>query len=138
MTQDIVSDHELGAQFLLILIACSLVGTFYRYIQVNVNSFFLFSTTNVRSLQVNINFMFQYGINPIDPNPAISARVVFPQSGHFRPEKRPFFQKILHFSKREHTKKYPPAIGVQYIKLKPLKFPFKHRRNHPALINSYD
>ena len=63
---------------------------------------------------------------PIDRNPAISAHVVFPQSGHIRPEKRPFFQKFPHFSKREHTKKYQPAIGVQYIKLKLLKFPFKH------------
>ena len=46
-------------------------------------------------------------LNPIDPNPAISAHVVFPQSGQIRPEKRPFFQKIPHFSKREHTKMYP-------------------------------
>ena len=39
--------------------------------------------------------------NPIDPNPAISARVVLPQSGHIRPEKRPFFQRFPHFSKIE-------------------------------------
>ena len=44
-------------------------------------------------------------INPIDPNPAISARVVFPQSGHIRPEKRPFFQNCPHFSKIEPYKK---------------------------------
>ena len=43
--------------------------------------------------------------NPIDPNPAISARAVFPQSGHIRPEKRPFFQKFPHFSKIESYKK---------------------------------
>ena len=30
-------------------------------------------------------------LNPIDPNPAISGHAVFPQSGHIRPEKRPFF-----------------------------------------------
>ena len=33
-------------------------------------------------------------INPMDPNPAISACVVFPQSGHIRPEKRPFFRNF--------------------------------------------
>ena len=33
---------------------------------------------------------------PMDPNPAISAHAVFPQSGHIRPEKRPFFQKKIH------------------------------------------
>ena len=43
--------------------------------------------------------------NPIDPNPAISAHVVFPQSGHIRPEKRPFFQNFPHFSKIEPYKK---------------------------------
>ena len=42
--------------------------------------------------------------NPIDPNPAISALAVFPQSGRICPEKRPFFQKFPHFSKKEPTK----------------------------------
>ena len=41
-------------------------------------------------------------VNPIDPNPAIPAHAVFPQSGHIRPEKRLFFQKCPHFSKLEH------------------------------------
>ena len=59
--------------------------------------------------------------NPIDPNPAISARAVFPQSGHVRPEKRPFFQRFPHFSKIEPQKKYKPLIGFQYIILKPTK-----------------
>ena len=59
--------------------------------------------------------------NPIDPNPAISAHVVFPQSGHIRPEKRPFFQKFPHFSKLEPYKMYEPLIGIQYIILKPMK-----------------
>ena len=67
-------------------------------------------------------------LNPIDPNPAVAARVVFPQSG------RIFFHI---FSKRVHTKNYPPGIGVQYIKLKALKCRFKHRRNCTVLINSY-
>ena len=44
-------------------------------------------------------------LNPIDPNPAISTHAVFPQSGHIRPEKRPFFQNFPHFSKLETTKK---------------------------------
>ena len=43
-------------------------------------------------------------LNPIDPNPAISARAVFPQSGRIRPEKRPFFQNFPHFSKIQPTK----------------------------------
>ena len=43
---------------------------------------------------------------PIDPNPAISAHVVYPQSGHIRPEKWPFFQNFQHFSKLETSKKY--------------------------------
>ena len=64
-----------------------------------------------------ITFLF----NPMDPNPAISARMVFPQSGHTRLEKRPFFQNFPHFSKIEAYKKYEPLIGVQYIILKPTK-----------------
>ena len=60
-------------------------------------------------------------INPIDPNPAISARVVFPQSGHIRPEKQTFFRNFPHFSKIEPYKKYEPLIGVQYIILKPME-----------------
>ena len=60
-------------------------------------------------------------VNPIDPNPAISARVVFPQSGHIRLEKQPFFKKFPHFSIIEPYKKYGPLIGVQYIILKHMK-----------------
>ena len=60
-------------------------------------------------------------INPIDPNPAISAHVVFPQSGQIRPEKQPFFQNFRYFSKIEPYEKYEPLIGVQYIILKPIK-----------------
>ena len=44
-------------------------------------------------------------LNPIDPNPAISVRAVFPKSGHIHPEKRPFFPKFPHFSKIEPYKK---------------------------------
>ena len=39
--------------------------------------------------------------NPIDPNPAVNARVVLPQSGHSCQEKRTFFQKFPHVSKIE-------------------------------------
>ena len=62
---------------------------------------------------------------PIDPNPAISARALFPQSGHIRPEKRPFFQKFPHYSRIEPYKKYEPLIGVKYIKLKPIRSSIK-------------
>ena len=63
--------------------------------------------------------------NPIDPNLAISARAVFPQSGHIRPEKQPFFQKKSYFSRIEPYKKYEPLIGLRYIKLKPMRISIK-------------
>ena len=44
--------------------------------------------------------------NPLDPNPAIAAHAVFPQSGRSRPEKQPFFHIFPHFSKIEPFKKY--------------------------------
>ena len=72
---------------------------------------------------------------PIDPNPAITANAVFPQSGHSRPEKRPFFHIFPHFSKIELFKRYLPHIGVQYIKLKLMKFSCKCKRNHFVFIN---
>ena len=61
--------------------------------------------------------------NPLDPNLAISAHAVFPPSGHIRPEKQLFFQDFPHFSKLESVKMYYPLTGLQYIKLKPVKFP---------------
>ena len=75
--------------------------------------------------------------NPIDPNPAISAHAVFPQSGHIRPEKRPFFQKFPYFSRIEPYKKYEPVTGVQYIKLKPMRSSIKYKRNYFVLTNSH-
>ena len=56
-----------------------------------------------------------WGFNPLDPNPAVAARAVCPQSGRSRPEKRPFFHIFPHFSKIEQSKKVLPHIGVQYI-----------------------
>ena len=56
----------------------------------------------------------------MDPNPAIFARVVFPQSGHISPEKLPIFRNFRHFSEIEPYKKFEPLIGVQYIILKPM------------------
>ena len=41
-------------------------------------------------------------INPIDPNPAISAHAVFPQSGHISPEKQPIFPIFHIFPKRAY------------------------------------
>ena len=72
---------------------------------------------------------------PIDPNPAISAHAVFPQSGHIRPEKRPFFQKFPHFSKIKPYKRYETLIGFQYIKLKLTEIPIKCKRNILVLMN---
>ena len=59
--------------------------------------------------------------NPLDPNPAIAVRAVFPQSGRSRPEKQPFFHIFPHSSKIEQSKKYLPHMGVTYIKLKPMQ-----------------
>ena len=78
-----------------------------------------------------------YRVNPLDPNPAVAARAVCPQSGRSRPEKRPFFHMFPHFSKIEQSKKVLPHIGVQYIKLKPLKFRVKCKRDHFVLISGY-
>ena len=75
--------------------------------------------------------------NPIDPNPAISAHVVFPQSGHIRPEKQPFFQNFPYFSKLGPTKTYLPPIGFQYIKLKAMECRFTYERDHIGLMNSF-
>ena len=74
-------------------------------------------------------------LNPIDPNPAISAHAVFLQSGHIRPEKWPFFQKCPHFSKIKPCKKYEPLIGVQYIKLKLTVNSITRKRNNLVFIN---
>ena len=76
-------------------------------------------------------------LNPIDPNSAVAARAVCPQSGRSRPEKRPFFHIFPHFSKIEQSKKVLPHIGVQYIKLKPMKFKVKCKRNRFVLISRY-
>ena len=48
---------------------------------------------------VSIPKLASYLINPIDPNPAISAHVVYPKSGHICLEKRLFFRNFQHFSK---------------------------------------
>ena len=73
-------------------------------------------------------------INPIDPNPAIAAHALFPQSGHSRPEKQLFFDNFPHFSRIKPFKKYLPHIGVQYIKLNLMKRPVQYKRNHIDLI----
>ena len=73
----------------------------------------------------------------LDPNPAAAARAVCPQSGRSRPEKRPFFHIFPHFSKIEQSKRFLPHIGVQYIKLKPMKFQIKCKRNRFVLIRRY-
>ena len=41
------------------------------------------------SLKEKLFVVLSLHFNPIDPNPAISAHAVFPQSGHIRPEKIP-------------------------------------------------
>ena len=56
---------------------------------------------------------------PVDPNPAIAARAVFSQSGHSRPEKRPFFQIYKKKNKKKYIPKANRIIGLQYITLNP-------------------
>ena len=51
----------------------------------------------------------------IDPNTAISASAVFPQSGRISPEKRPIFRYFSIFSQREHTRNYQPHIDIKYV-----------------------
>ena len=60
------------------------------------------------------------------PNPAVAAR----KNGHFS-----IFFHI--FPKKEQSKKYLPHIGLQYIKLKLMKFHIKCKRNHFVLIKRY-
>ena len=76
-------------------------------------------------------------VNPLDPNPAVAARAVFPQSSRSRPEKRAFFHIFPHFSKIEQSKEYLPHIGVQYIKLKPMKFHIECKRNRFVFVKRY-
>ena len=53
--------------------------------------------------------------NPLDPNPAVSARAVFPQSGRSRPEKRPFFSYFsTFFQKRTIQKVFTAYISPIY------------------------
>ena len=68
-------------------------------------------------------------LNPIDPNPAIAACMVFPQCCHSRPEKCPFFHIFPHFSKKEASKKYLLHMGVQYFKLKLMKCSLVYKKN---------
>ena len=58
------------------------------------------------------------GFNPIDPNPAISAHVVYPQSGHIRPEKRPFFRNFQHFFQIRTINKVLTAYKVPIYQIK--------------------
>ena len=81
--------------------------------------------------------IYWWYINPIDPNPAVAAHAVFPQSGRSRPEKQPFFHIFPKFSQIEPSKKYLPHIEIQYIKLKLMKCWFRCKRNHIVLINRY-
>ena len=61
--------------------------------------FFLFTTHR------HFTTLYRYReVNPMDPNPAISAHAVFPQSSHIGKEKRRFKKKNPHFSKLEPTK----------------------------------
>ena len=57
------------------------------------------------------HFTSRLNFNPVDPNPDIAARVVFPQSGHSHLERWPFFHIFPHFSKIEPSKRFLPHMG---------------------------
>ena len=67
-------------------------------------------------------------INPLDPNPAISAHAVFPQSGHIRPEKRPFFQNFPQFFQIRTSKKVLTEHRGAIYQIKASKSPCKTQR----------
>ena len=94
--------------------------------------YFLYIRNPQFPIVVFISMLWQ--LNPMEPNPSVATRVVFPQSVRSGPEKRPFFHIFPHFSKIEPFKKYLPHIGVQYIKLKRLKCSFKCKRIYIVMI----
>ena len=65
-------------------------------------------------------------LNPLHPNQAVAAR----KNGRFS-----IFFHI--FVKLEQSKKVLPHIGVQYIKLKPMKVQVKCKRNRFISISRY-
>ena len=67
-------------------------------------------------------------INPLGPNPAISAHAVFPQSGHIRPEKRPFFPKFSTFFQIRTSKKVLTAHRGPIYQIKASKIASKTQR----------
>ena len=50
----------------------------------------------------------------IDPNPAIAAHAVFPQSSHSRPEKRPFFYNFPFFQEGTQKKVFTAYRSPMY------------------------
>ena len=66
--------------------------------------------------------------NPLDPNPAISAHAVFPQSGHIRPEKRPFFHNFPYFFQFRTSNKILTAHRGPTYQIKASKIPCKTQK----------
>ena len=62
----------------------------------------------------------------MDPNPAKSAHVVYPQSGHIRPEKRPFFQIRTH-------KKIRTAHSGPIYQIKAIENPYQMQKKSCSL-----
>ena len=67
-------------------------------------------------------------VYPLDPNPAISAHAVFPQSGHIRPEKRPFFKENSTFFQIRTGKIVLTAHRGPIYQIKASKIPCKTQR----------
>ena len=52
-------------------------------------------------------------LNPLDPNPAVAARAVFPQSVSSHPEKRPFFHIFPKKNKKVCTAYRTPIYQIK-------------------------
>ena len=74
-------------------------------------------------------------LNPIYPNPAISAHAVFPQSGYIHPEKRPFFQKLPHFFQNRAIQKVSTAPIYQINQYIQFLFSFDKSVSLGTLLN---
>ena len=67
-------------------------------------------------------------INRIDPNLAVAARVVFPQSGRSRPEKRPFFLIFSTFFQKRTYQRVSTGYRGPIYQIKGLEMPFQTQK----------
>ena len=73
-------------------------------------------------------------ISPVDPNPAISAPAVFPQSGHIRLEKRVLFQNCPHFFQTGTHQKVRTTHRGPIYQMKAPEKAYQKRKKYVFLI----